>query len=98
MIDDQAIQDIVKEILLKEPHLQYSDQIYQFVWRYWEVSANQGKSLSALSPEAFVDLNVNKGTVESIIRARRKVLKEIENEDLSRYLMAQKHYQSYLKK
>jgi len=62
MVEDKAIQDIVKEILLKEPRFQHGNMIYQMVWRFWEVSANKGKPLSALSPEAFIALNVNSGT------------------------------------
>lgn len=107
MVDDKSIQDIVREILLKEPKFQHADMIYQSCWRFWEYAITkkaQSKkdkslgiiSLSALSPEAFIDFNVKLGTIESIIRARRKVLKEIGNEDLSRYSQAQKHYQSYL--
>ena len=98
MIEDKTIQRIVKEILLKEPKHQHSNMVYQTCWRYWEMAANGGKRLSALSPEAFIDLNVKYGTVESIIRARRKVLKEIGNEDLSRYEQAQQHYRAYSKK
>jgi len=96
MKNDKEIQSIVKEILLKEPKFQHSNLIYQFCWRYWEIVANQGKELTALSREGFIDLNVKYGTVESIIRARRKVLKEIDSKDISRYEMAQKHYLEYI--
>ncbi len=95
MVADSTIQAIMKEILLKEPKYQHADMIYQNVWRYWEYAANKRELLSALSPKAFIDLNVNFGTVESIIRARRKVLKEIGNQELNRYEMANKHYQNY---
>ena len=94
MRDDQAIQKIVKEILLKYPKFQHSDMIYQMVWFFWEKC--EGKELTALSREGFIDLNVRFGTVESIIRARRKVLKEIGAKGLERYSMAQKHYLNYL--
>ena len=97
MVEDKAIQDIAREILLKEPKFQHSSLIYQFCWRFWEMAANKGKELTALSREGFIDLNVRFGTVESIIRARRKVLKEIGSKDISRYEMAQKHYLNYSK-
>ena len=98
MIDDKIIENVVRDILLKEPKFQHSNMIYQMVWRFWEMAANQEKPLSALSPQAFTDLNVRFGTVESIIRARRKVLKEIGNKELGRYEMSNKHYQHYAKK
>ena len=97
MVSDLAIQEIMKEILLKEPKFQHADMIYQSCWRYWEMAANKGKELTALSREGFIDLNVRFGTVESIIRARRKVLKEIGGADLERYKQAQVHRLNYLK-
>ena len=98
MQDDKVIQKVAKEILLKYPKFQHANQIYQFVWFYWEYVANKGKPLSALSPEAFIYLNVQFGTVESIIRARRKVLERLDIKEISRYEQAQKHRQTYLEK
>lgn len=99
MINDQSIQKIVEDVLLKEPKYQRSNLIYQLVWRVWEYARNDKKPLSALSPEAFIDLCVNFGTVESIVRARRKVLADLEKRgikiDKNRYDLSLKHYQNY---
>lgn len=99
MIDDFTIQKKVEEILLKEPKYQKAEMIYQLCWRYWEIVANKGKELSALSRKGFIELNVKFGTIESIIRARRKILEKLEKkgllDDLTRHEMALKHCQSY---
>ena len=94
MQNDLLIQHRVRRILLQEPIFQEPNMIYQFVWRFWEEC--EGKEFSALSKEGFISLNIRFGTVESIIRARRKVLKKIGNKDLGRYKMAQRHYLAYL--
>ena len=94
MQNDLLIQNKVREILLKEPIFQKPNMIYQFIWRFFEYC--EGKQLTALSREGFINLNIHFGTIESILRARRKVLKEMGNKDLGRYKMAQRHYLAYL--
>ena len=96
-MDDQTLQKVVKEILLTEPKYQHYSNLYQLVWRVWEKLANESKALVFLSKQQFIDFNVNYGTVESILRALRKVKKEMGIKDLGRYEKAQQHRLNYLK-
>ncbi len=96
-MNDQTLQKVIKEILLTEHKYQYYNEIYQLVWRVWEKLTNEGKDLIFLSKKQFIDLNVNYGTVESILRALRQVKKEMGIKDLVRYEKAQQHRLAYKK-
>ena len=98
MENDIIIQKRVKEILLQEPSLQYPSQIIQFCWRYFEVVGNKSQFLPFISKSQFIDWQAKYGTIESIVRARRKVLKELGNKDLGRYEQANRHRNTYKEK
>lgn len=91
MINDEIIQKRVEDIFDKEPELNDPQKVIQLVWRYWEVVGNKGKPLIYLMKSQWENWQMNYGTVESIIRAGRKIRDNGHNQ------LSIKHYENYKK-
>jgi len=92
MESDQIIQKRIEDIFNKEPELNDPQKVIQLVWRYWEIVGNKGKPLLYIMKSQWEDWQFNYGTVESIIRAGRKI------RDKGQNTLSLKHYKNYAKK
>ena len=91
MENDKAIQEKVEKIFEENPELNDPQRVIQLVWRYFEIVGNKGKPIIYIMKEQWEHWQMNYGTVESIIRAARKVRDKGQNE------LSLKHYNNYKK-
>ena len=89
MESDQVIQNRVEQIFKDSPELNDPQRVIQLCWRYWEIVGNEGKELVFISKKQWENWQINYGTVESIIRAGRKIRDKGQNQ------LSMKHYKNY---